>query len=426
MTPRPTFSRVFLSLAVLAGITLSILSPDTRQLLAAQGLAGYTNYTPPPMIVSSRPADGAAAVPVEQPLTVQFDRPMDTRCQVQLADAFGNANLPGQTRWSQTMRVNDTLTFVPDTTPLRYSMGYTLTLHCHDTNGIAVTGYERAVRITFATLGAPNDSSAPRVMTTAPYSGQASADASPIRIIFDKPIAPATLNPQSVSLTGTSAAAYRLQPQGFQLAIWPQDVPASAQYQVNLDTRIADGDGHRLALPYRLRFTTGAGNKTSPTVTQTRPADQSAALDWEPVSVFFSERMDANSIDTATVQIVDETAGDTPVGIHIEKTGVGEDGERAKIEIDRAYEDGGRWLAGHTYRVALAPTIADLAGNVLGMATVFRFTVASAPDTPPAMIGEGNSLAYRQADGRVTLELAVNAASSTGGALRVTVQDQPF
>ena len=48
-------------------------------------------------------------------------------------------------------------------------------------------------------------------------------------------------------------------------------------------------------------------------------------------------------------------------------------------------------------------------------------TVASWPNNPPSW--EGDSLAYRQPDGRVTLELAFGASSSIGGSIAVSVED---
>ena len=307
-------------------------------------------------------------------------------------------------------------------------MEYDLALsRCHDTNQVAVNGYERNVLTYFSTSGPPDDASALRVTSTAPYPGQVGGDVLPIRILFDKPIDSGTVDPQSVLLNGSEAPSYRLQPQGFELVIWPQGLQTQAQYQVTLTFALADAQGHGLAAPYSFNFNTGSGDTTAPAVVQTRPADQSLGLRWEPISVYFSENMDPDSIVPATVRIYDETNGDAQVAIHIDKPWVAEDGERAKIEIDRAFEEDGRWQSGHTYRVELDQDITDLAGNGLNSAQVFRFTVVSSypgsPDAPPSMMGEGDSLAYRQPDGRVTVELAVNASSSAGGALAVSVED---
>ncbi len=393
-------------------------------LAAGQTVAGINAVAVdalPPTVLSLQPTDGTSGVPVDQLIVVQFDRSMDGNCQVQLSDWFGGSNLTGQMTWSQTARLNDTLTFVP-AAPLRYSMGYDLVVsRCHDTNGIAVGGYEWSVHHFFSTAGAPGDTSAPQLTSTAPYVGQVGGDASHILIVFDKPIDAATINSLSVSLNG--ASSYRLQPEGFDLNIWPQGLQAHSQYQVVLTTAVADAQGHPLAAPYTFSFNSGAGDTIAPTVVQTRPADQSPGLEWESIGVFFSESMNPDTISLTTVRVFDETSGGTQVGIHIYKDRVAEDGARAKIEIDRAFAEGGRWQRGHTYRVELAPTMTDLAGNPLASASVFRFAVASSPNTPPQMMGEGDILAYRQPDGRVTLDIAVIASSTTGGTLAVSVAD---
>lgn len=398
--------------------------------VAAQGATGIDLVlTPPtyPSVVAVQPADGAAGVPVDQPIMVQFDRSMDPNCRVQLEDWFNGPERVGQSTWSQRVYPSDTLTFVPDGPPLRYSMAYELTFDCRDTGGAPVGGYYREVSVLFSTAGAPGENSAPRVTSTAPYAGQVGGAASPIRIQFDKPIDPATVNAQSVVLTGPGAPSYKLEPEGFGLKIFPRGLQTQAQYQVTLTTAVADAEGHALAAPYSFGFNTGAGDATAPTVVQTRPANQAPGLEWEPISINFSENMDPDSIGAATVKVFDETAGGAQIGSHIDKRWVDGDGERAKIEIDRAFEEGGRWQSGHTYRVELDATISDLAGNPLGSDQVFRFTVVNSypgsPDAPPSMMGEGDSRANREPDGRVTVELVVSASSTTGGTLDVDVED---
>ena len=379
--------------------------------------------TPPPEVVRLQPADGAAGVPVDQPLVVQFDRSMEPNCRVLLDDWFGGPDAIGQTTWSQTTHPNDTLTFVP-AAPLRYSMGYELRLsQCRDANGVTVTGYDSRVGASFSTVGSPGDSSAPQVTSTSPYPSQVGGDSSHIYIVFNKPIDLATVDLESVLLTGPGAPTYRLLHEGgFLLDIRPQGLRTQTQYQVALTPAVADAEGHGLAAPYSFAFNTGAGDTTAPTITQTRPADQAPGLEWEPIRIFFSENMDPDTLVPATVRVFDETAGNIPVDIHIDKSWVAEDFERASIEIYRAFEQGGRWQSGHSYRVELGQSISDLAGNELDGAREFGFTVASWPNNPPS-IWEGDSLAYRQPDGRVTLKLAFGASSSIGGSIAVSVED---
>ncbi len=428
MKSRPSIGRIITAVAVLISTLSLALWPQARLLLASQGYGYYVAYTPPPSVVSRQPADGAAGVPLDQPIQVQFDRPMDPDCPVDLADGFGNAALPGTLTWTQTLRAGDTLVFVPAEPGLRHSLTYRLTYQCRDTHGVPAGGYERPQQLRFSTAGAPGDQSAPQVLSTAPFNTQTGGVTWPIRIAFDKPMAPGTMTPWWVLMPRPAGTGYRLAPDGFMLDIWPLGLTPQAQYQVDLTPVLADGDGHRLPLRFSFGFHTGAGDTVAPSVVETRPADEALALPWEPVSVFFSEGMDPGRFDTLRVRVLDETDGEVPVGIHLEKSRVSGEGRYAKLEIDRAFEEGGRWEPGHRYRVELAADLADLAGNPLGTAEVFRFDVAAAvgpgaADAPPDMIGEGDCVAYRDPDGRTTLDLTVNAASSTGDALTVTVAD---
>ena len=381
---------------------------------------------PPPTVISLQPADGAAGVPVHQPIVMHFSRSMQPSCQVQLMEQFGGADSAGQTTWSRTTYPNDTLTFVPSL-PLRNSMSYDLSVsQCRDPNGIWLDGYQRDFITLFSTAGATADLSLPRVTSTAPFAGQSGGNTAGIGILFDKPIAPLTVNLLSALLSGPGFPPYRLQPQGSLLNIWPQGLQAQGQYQVTLTTAVADAQGHTLAAPYSFSFNTGAGDTTAPTVVQTLPADLSPGLEWEAIRVNFSENMDPHTILPTTVRVFDETAGNTQVGIHIYKNWVGEDGARAQIEIDRAFAEGGHWQAGHTYRVELAASIADLAGNPLGTARVFRFTAVnngSGSLGVPPNLGYAGAVGYLEPGGRVSVEFQVHASSNTGGSLTVSVDD---
>ena len=307
--------------------------------------------TPPPEVVRLQPADGAAGVPVDQPLVVQFDRSMEPNCRVLLDDWFGGPDAMGQTTWSRTTHPNDTLTFVP-AAPLRYSMGYWLELsQCRDTNGVTVTGYNYRVGASFSTVGSPGDSSAPHVTSTSPYPSQVGGDSSHIYIVFNKPIDLATVDLESVLLTGPGAPTYRLLHEGsFLLDIRPQGCGLRPSIRSPSPRRWPTRRGTVWPPPIASHSTRGGGYHRSHDHADA-PGRSGPRIGVGADPYFFSEKMDPDTLVPATVRVFDETAGNIPVDIHIDKSWVAEDFERASIEIYRAFEQGGRWQSGHSYRV---------------------------------------------------------------------------
>ncbi|MCP3867798.1 MAG: hypothetical protein GY703_06830 [Gammaproteobacteria bacterium] len=376
----------------------------------------------PPAVVSVFPPDGTPGVAVDSGITIQFDRSMETvQCQdsIELEDSYDSEFDPdGLTvTWSDSVHADDTMTILPNT-PLRHSMGYILEFGggCRDLQGRPLNGYWEDMETRFSTAGAAGDTSTPRLVSTWPYEGQVGGSIAHIFALFDKPLDPATVTGSTVAFTGPGDPGYRVKLEGGNLLVITPDtpLPPETRFTVSLTTGLADAEGHGMEKPRSWSFNTGTGDTAAPVVTQVYPLNNSVITPWNEVRVYFSENMDASTINEDTVTVIDETTG-TPIAVHLYKSWVGGphgDGARAGFEIKPLFEAGGQWIVGHNYRVELGSTISDQVGNSLGAPFSSRFSVMNTWETPPS-IWDDDAYAKRLPDGKTQLYLSVDAASNT-------------
>ena len=369
------------------------------------------SYAEYPTVVSVTPADKTVRVAVDTQIIVQFSKQMDRQSvedNVELKDGFEN-EIPGTFSWSGTVYPDDTVTFTP-AQDLAYSMSYLIDIGggCQDAiHHHGLNGYWEWEERFFATVGAPGDDSAPEVMTVLPYDGQAGGDTHEIAALFSKPLDPATITPDNVILTGPGISGYRVEVfcSPYRISIIP-DAPLApgSDFTVTLTTGLTDTEGHALASAYEWSFNTGAGDTTSPNITQTVPADGAANTSpWAAIKVYFSESMNPDTINETTVTVYDETAAEYRT-IHLDKMGVEWDGNRSTFAIRPLF--GEEWTVGHTFTVLVSQTVADWAGNPLGSDYTFNFTVVDHPHFAPE-VWVDDCVGIREADGSTMVELSL-------------------
>jgi len=209
-----------------------------------------------PALVSSEPADEATSVPLEAPLSLTFDRLMDTeltQAAVRLEPAAAV-----QTAWR-----GQTLLVTPER-PLRAGTRYRLTVSAEaaDTDGNQLG---RAISLDFTTLAT---GLAPR--TVIPADGSAGAPLSgPIALVFDGGVDPDSIA-DSIRLTPAASGRLTVQTpvtdtgeeaEGILLVFEP-DSPLAPHttYTVELRPGIVRSAGSELAAEGRTwSFTTGSG-----------------------------------------------------------------------------------------------------------------------------------------------------------------------
>lgn len=209
-----------------------------------------------PRVVETEPADGASGVALDAPITIRFSGLMDTasvEAALRLRPIF-----PHTLRWSgQELRVEPTESLAPEAA-YRVEIGG----EAFDVSGIALAD---PVSISFRTLTSGLD-----VATVIPaHATDGIARTTPIAVVFDEPIDPATVSPESLEITpevsGTLEVLDRRgdapasDDDGVVLAFSPSGpLPANTTFEVRLGGSVAALDGGGLFRSLSWTFTTGA------------------------------------------------------------------------------------------------------------------------------------------------------------------------
>lgn len=208
-----------------------------------------------PTLVATAPADGATDVPLEQPIALTFSRLMDTasvEAELRLRPAF-----PHELRWS-----GELLEIVP-TEPLRPGLEYQVSLRA-DATDVAGVALGEPIAVTFRTI-APGLA----IDTLVPADGiDGIAPTSPIAIIFDRPIDPASVSDDLLSITPEVAGTLEVvalpgdggaDDDGRVLRFTPSGPLApNTTFDVEITNAMTSTTGGTMAAPAAWTFTTGA------------------------------------------------------------------------------------------------------------------------------------------------------------------------
>jgi Bacterial Ig-like domain len=258
-----------------SGSTMRITPADPLELeteyavTIAEGirdLAGNRMTEPPPpfefmtagrpSLVESVPQDGADEVPLDGPIALTFSTLMDTASvedQLRLTPAFEH-----ELRWS-----GELLEIVP-TQPLEPSRDYEVSVGADaaDAAGVAL---DEAVRLTFRTI-----SPGLAAETIVPADGvDGIAQTSPIAVIFDRPIDPASVSGDQLTISPDVAGTLDVvalpgdpsdeSGAGSLLRFTPSGpMPPNTTFAVELATGPATTTGETMAEPFTWTFTTGS------------------------------------------------------------------------------------------------------------------------------------------------------------------------
>ena len=209
-----------------------------------------------PTVVETDPADGAGDVAVDAPIEIRFSTLMDTasvEAGLDLMPAFAH-----DLRWSEEL-----LEIVP-TAPLSADREYEITIDgtTVDASGVPIGG---PVTIRFRTV-----SPGLAIETVVPADEvDGIAPGTPIAVIFDRPIDPATVDDATLAITPDVAGTLDVtalpgdEPaddgSGRLLRFTPSGpLPPTTTFEVTLAAGVASTTGGELAEPLTWTFTTGA------------------------------------------------------------------------------------------------------------------------------------------------------------------------
>ncbi len=323
---------------------------------------GVSADTTAPTLISTDPADGAAAVSLNKAVAVTFSEPMNATT---VNSSTFTVSPPSGVAVAATIGYAGNVAVLQPTSALAPSTIYSgkVTTGAKDLAGNAISG---TVIWTFKT-GVAGDATAPVVQLTDPASAATGVTTNKaISVTFSEPMNATTLNTGSFMLTaaGGPAVPASISYAGNIAILQPASVLASSTvYTGTVTTGAKDLAGNALASNYTWTFTTGsAGDVTPPTVVSTNPTDgwTNAFLN-QSVSATFSEPMQA-----ATLNILNFTVN----------------GVIGTVTYDAAtmiakFTPAALLSPNTTYTATITQGVKDSSGNALATAKIWTFTTGN-------------------------------------------------
>jgi len=358
----------FTPAAVLATNTLftatltTAITDSTADPLAANYSWSFRTVPAPtlPTVISTTPANGATAVPINQAITATFSEAMNpatinaTTFTVKTA---GGVAVIGVVTYTAAGSV---ATFTPATN-LAVSTVYTATI---TTGAMDLAGNALASNYvwTFTTAAAP-DTTRPTVISTVPANLAIGVPLNQVvSATFSEAMNAATINSATFTLAGPGvtpiAGQVTYASVGNTATFTPTaNLVANTLYTATITTGVTDLAGNALAVNYVWTFTTGAALDTvPPQIVSTIPA--SAAINVplnQVVSATFSEAMNPLTITTATFTLTGPGA-----------TAVAGTVSYDPINFIASFTPTAPLTASSIYTATVTTGATDLAGNPLG------------------------------------------------------------
>jgi hypothetical protein len=337
-----------------------------------------------PTVISTTPANGATAVPINQAVTATFSEAMNPATidsSTFTLTAPGGAAVTGVVTY---VPAGSVATFTPSAN-LLVSTLYTATI---TTGAQDLSGNALAVNYvwTFTTAAAVNTTK-PTVISTIPANAATGVPLNQVlSATFSEAMNAATINSTTFLLSGpgtTSVAGQVVYASVGSSATFTPTLPLAANtlYTATITTGAMDLFGNPLAVNYVWTFTTGAGVVTTPPeIVLTSPTNGATGVALnQAVSATFSEAMNPLTITTSTFELTGP--GTTPV--------------TATVAYDAvnfiATLTPSAPLTGSTlYTATVTSGATDLAGNSLGTSGLpnpWTFTTGAVVVPPPVDLG---------------------------------------
>jgi hypothetical protein len=264
----------------------------------------FTTITPPPLVVSTVPVNGATGVPVNQVLSATFNEAMS--CATLTSTTF-TVTGPGATAVAGTAGCAGALaTFTPSGN-LAVNTLYTATITT-GAKSLAGTPLGANYVWTFLTLPAPTP---PTVISTVPVNGATSVPINQaLSATFSVAMTPATIDAATFTLSGPGGVAVTgvvtYVAAGSVATFTPAaSLASSTLYTATINTGAVNLEGTALASNYVWTFTTAAAPiLTPPTVISTIPLNGATLVPLNQiVSATFSTAMNPATIGSATFKL---------------------------------------------------------------------------------------------------------------------------
>ncbi len=378
------------SSAWLPSAVVQVFLDSSAQSVTGINMNGYQssfttapNYgTTAPTQVATNPPNGATVVPTNEVINFAFNVPLDPNTLT--ADAvvcYQNGS------WFQSdvsLIDGGTIIQIAPRYPLPANTGIScqVSASLQGTNGVPLSG---ATTMTFTT-GAGPDTLLPSIQTVSPPNGSINVgDNAIVRLVFNKPINPLTVNATTVQLTGdgTTFVADSISfSNNNQMALLVPHSPLPDNTLMTLTiSGVTDGAGNPVA-SQTTQFTTGAGpDVTAPLLVSANPLETNV---YQPptniplntvVQLQVNEPVDPGTVNSNTFSVLQ--AGQSVAGTY----SVSADGQTITFVPSSSLAPNQSYVVNFS-----GEGITDLAGNVLmtainGGPNNFSFTTGTSPST---------------------------------------------
>lgn len=339
----------------------------------------FTTITPPPLVISTVPANAATGVPIGQVLTATFNETMNCATLASPATTFRLTG-PGATPVTGSVACSGAVAIFTPEAELLVNTVYTAEI---STAAQTPAGTPLAANYvwTFRTLPAPTP---PTVISTVPVNLATDVPINQaLSATFSVAMAPASIDAATFTLSGPGATAVlgavTYVPAGSVATFTPTvNLLPDTLYTATITTGAIDLQGTALASNYVWTFTTApAIVVTPPTVTSTIPANLATAVPLNQiVSATFSKPMNAATINSTTFQLTGP--GATAVAGLVAYAAVGN---------TLTFTPTANLAASTLFTATITTGAQDLAGDGLAANYVWTFTTgATVVDVAPELV----------------------------------------
>jgi len=325
---------------------------------------GTAAVVTPPTVSSTDPINAATGVPLNQKIAVTFSEALNASTVTTSTFTLmqGTTPVSGFVSYSGT-----TATFAPSSN-LASSTVYNVTI----TTGVKdLLGNALANNYVWNfTTGSATVVTPPTVSSTDPFNAATGVPFNQkIAATFSEVMDASTITTATITLMqGTTSVSGFVSYSGTTATFAPaSSLAPSTTYSVTITTGAKDLAGNALANNFVWNFTTGtAPIVTLPTVSFTDPVNAATGVPFnQKIAATFSEVMDASTITTATITLMQ---GATSVSGFVSYSGT-----------TATFAPASSLAPSTTYSVTITTGAKDLAGNALANNFVWNFTTGTAP-----------------------------------------------
>ena len=333
----------------------------------------FTTITPPPLVVSTVPVNGATGLPINQVLSATFNEAMSCATLASPAATF-TVTGPGATAVAGTVGCTGAVAIFTPSNGLAVNTVYTATIN---TGAKSLAGTPLAANYvwTSRTVPAPTP---PTVISTVPVNGATGVPINQaLSATFSVAMTPGSISSTTFTLTGPGAVsvtgAVTYVAAGSVATFIPTvSLTPSTPYTATITTGVMDLSGTAMAQNYVWTFTTAAAPiLIPPTVISTIPLNGATGVPLNQiVSATFSKAMNPATINSTTFTLTGP--GATAVSGLLAYAAIGN---------TLTFTPTANLASSTLYTATIKTGAQDLAGNALASNYVWTFTTGTTTTT---------------------------------------------